>query len=92
MAIKKLHSWVAPKKVKTPIIYFKSLSRIYYEPYGVVLIISAWNYPFQLVINPLIGAISAGNCCIIKPSELAPNISSLLCEIIKECLRKSTVQ
>lgn len=85
LAIKKLHSWAAPRKVKTPIAYFKSSSRIYYEPYGIALIISAWNYPFQLAINPLIGAISAGNCCIIKPSELAPNTSKLLSEIIKEC-------
>ena len=85
LAIKKLHSWAAPRKVNTPIAYFKSSSRIYYEPYGVALIIGAWNYPFQLAINPLIGAISAGNCCIIKPSELAPNTSKLLSEIIKEC-------
>lgn len=85
LAIKKLRSWATPRKVKTPIAYFKSSSRIYYEPYGIALIISAWNYPFQLAINPLIGAISAGNCCIIKPSELAPNTSKLLSEIIKEC-------
>lgn len=88
LSIKKLHSWASPKKVKTPILHFKASSRIYYEPYGVVLIISAWNYPFQLAINPLIGAISAGNCCIIKPSELAPNTSRLLCEIIRECFEE----
>ncbi len=74
--------------MKTPITFFKSSSQIYYEPYGVSLIITAWNYPFQLVINPLAGAIAAGNCCIIKPSELAPNTSRLLSEIIKECFEE----
>ncbi|MGE5627981.1 MAG: aldehyde dehydrogenase [Solirubrobacterales bacterium] len=85
LAVKKIHSWAAPKKVKTPLVLFKASSKIFAEPYGVVLIISAWNYPFQLAINPLIGAIAAGNCCILKPSELSPNTSRLLAEIIKEC-------
>lgn len=88
LAVKNLRSWVAPRKVKTPIAYFKASSRIYYEPYGTVLVISAWNYPFQLAINPLIGAISAGNCCIVKPSELSPNTSILLSEMIKECFEE----
>lgn len=88
LTIKNLHSWAAPRKVKTPITFFKASSQIYYEPYGVSLIITAWNYPFQLAINPLVGAIAAGNCCIIKPSELAPNTSRLLFEIIKECFEE----
>lgn len=88
LAIKKLHTWAAPKKVKTPLVFFKASSKVFSEPYGVVLILSAWNYPFQLAINPLIGAISAGNCCILKPSELSPNTSTLLVEIIKECFKE----
>lgn len=84
LAIKNLNSWAAPLKVKTPLIYFKAKSRIYYEPFGIVLVISAWNYPFQLTINPLIGAIAAGNCCVVKPSELSPHTSIIVASIIKE--------
>jgi len=83
-AIKKLPSFVKPKKVKTPMTHFPAESLIYNEPYGVVLIIGPWNYPFQLVIDPLIGAISAGNCAVIKPSEYAPNTSKIIADIISE--------
>lgn len=74
--------WARPRRVKTPIYHFPAKSMIYPEPYGVVLIISPWNYPFQLALSPLIGAISAGNCAVIKPSEYSPHTSELLCEII----------
>jgi aldehyde dehydrogenase (NAD+) len=70
--------------VATPIIHFLSRSRIYHEPYGVVLIISPWNYPFQLTIAPLIGAIAAGNCVLIKPSEFSPATSALMAKMIAE--------
>lgn len=80
--IKHLRSWAKRTKVKTPLTHFGSTSYINYEPYGVALIISPWNYPFQLAIGPLIGAIAAGNCAIIKPSELTPNTSQLLHDII----------
>lgn len=83
-AIKKLPSFAKPKKVKTPMTHFPAESLIYSEPYGIVLIIGPWNYPFQLVIDPLIGAISAGNCAAIKPSEYAPNTSKIIAEIIGE--------
>jgi len=73
-----LKKWAKPKKVKTPIAYFKSESFITYEPYGVSLIIGPFNYPFHLVISPLIGAIAAGNCAIIKPSENSVNTALLL--------------
>ncbi|WP_318509165.1 aldehyde dehydrogenase [Bacillus sp. T3] len=79
-----LRSWAKPKKVKTPITHFGSTSYIYSEPYGVSLIISPWNYPFQLAVAPLIGAIAAGNCAIIKPSELTPKTSEILAKIIQE--------
>lgn len=82
--LKHLLKWAKRKKVKTPITHIGTKSYLYPEPYGVVLIISPWNYPFQLAIAPLIGAIAAGNCAIIKPSEFTPNTSNLLCEMIQE--------
>ncbi len=80
--LKNLKKWTKVRKVKTPLFLKPSYSRIMYEPYGVSLILSPWNYPFQLAIMPIIGAISAGNTVILKPSELAKNISSLLSELI----------
>lgn len=82
--IKHLRTWVKPKRVKTPLTHIGSASYIYSEPYGVTLIIAPWNYPFQLAIAPLIGAIAAGNCAVIKPSELTPKTSELLGKIISE--------
>lgn len=79
-----LRSWAQPKRVKTPLTHVGSSSYIYSEPYGIALIISPWNYPFQLAIAPLIGAIAAGNCAIIKPSELTPKTSEVLAKLIKE--------
>lgn len=80
--IKHLKSWTKPQKVSTPLPYLPATSKIYAEPVGIVLIIGAWNYPLQLVISPLVGAIAAGNCAVIKPSEIAVNTSNLLSEII----------
>jgi aldehyde dehydrogenase (NAD+) len=82
--VKRLPSWVRPDKVKTPFFHFPATSYIYPEPLGVVLIIGPWNYPFQLALTPLIGAIAAGNCSIIKPSELAPNTSGLIARLVGE--------
>jgi acyl-CoA reductase-like NAD-dependent aldehyde dehydrogenase len=83
-AIKYIRSWIKPKYVGTPLIHFKSQSYIYSEPYGVSLIIGAWNYPICLCLIPLIGSISAGNCSIVKPSENAPHCAKILEKIIKE--------
>ncbi len=80
--LKNIKKWAQDKKVKTPLFLKPAHSKIIHEPYGVTLILSPWNYPFQLAIMPLIAAISAGNTAIIKPSELTPNISSLLKEMI----------
>ncbi|MGA5688491.1 aldehyde dehydrogenase [Cytobacillus pseudoceanisediminis] len=80
--LKHLKKWAKPKKVKSSIAQFGSKSCIYPEPYGVALIIAPWNYPFQLAIAPLIGAIAAGNCAILKPSELTPRTSALLSKMI----------
>lgn len=81
--LKHLKDWMKPKKVKTPMTHLGSTSMIYSEPYGVTLIIAPWNYPFQLAVAPLIGAIAAGNCAILKPSELTPNASAVLAKLIK---------
>ena len=82
--MKHLEKWAKPRKVKTSLSGFGSKNYIYPEPYGVVLIISPWNYPFQLAFAPLIGAIAAGNCAILKPSELTPKTSELLTKLIRE--------
>lgn len=83
-ALKHLKSWAKPKRVSVPLAQFPSAGYIYPEPLGVVLIIGAWNYPLQLVISPLIGAIAAGNCAIIKPSEISVNSSRVVSEILRK--------
>jgi aldehyde dehydrogenase (NAD+) len=82
VTIKNLNSWAKPKRVFPSMLNFPSTDKIYSEPYGNTLIISPWNYPHQLAISPLIGAVAAGNTVILKPSELAPNTSKILEEII----------
>jgi aldehyde dehydrogenase (NAD+) len=82
--LKHLKSWAKPKRVRTPLSLFLASSQIYTEPLGVVLIIGPWNYPFQLAIAPLIGAIAAGNCAVIKPSEIAPHTSQIIAKLIGE--------
>jgi len=81
-ALKHLKTWMKPQKVGTPLNLFPSSSYIYAEPLGVVLIVAPWNYPFALTIQPLIGAIAAGNCAILKPSEHTPHTSSAIAKII----------
>ena len=89
--IKKIDSWAKPKKVLPSILNFPSRDYIYSEPYGKVLIISPWNYPFQLALCPLIAAVSAGNSVVLKPSELTPNTSKIIAEIIAEAFEKNHV-
>ena len=83
MAIKNIEKWNKPKKVLPSMLNFPSSAKIYSEPYGTVLIIAPWNYPFQLAISPIIGAIAAGNTVVLKPSELTPHTSTILREIIE---------
>jgi aldehyde dehydrogenase (NAD+) len=83
-AIKHLRSWVKPKKVSVPLTQMPGRAKIYAEPLGVVLIISPWNYPLQLAVSPLIGAIAAGNCALVKPSEIAPHTSKVLAELVEK--------
>jgi len=81
-AIRSVRKWMKPQRVATPMALFGTRSWIHHEPKGVVLIIGPWNYPFQLVIAPLIAAIAAGNCVVCKPSELTPHTSALLVELL----------
>ncbi|KPU42463.1 NAD(P)-dependent benzaldehyde dehydrogenase [Oxobacter pfennigii] len=89
--IKHISNWARPKRIKTPVIHFLSSSYIYREPYGSVLIMSPWNYPFQLAVVPLIGAIAAGNCSIVKPSEYSFRTSEIIEKIISEIFDESFV-
>lgn len=82
--IRHLKRWSKPTRVSTPMFMFPSRSRIIYEPLGVALIIAPWNYPFQLLMNPLVGAISAGCCAMLKASPSAPNIAQVMEELITE--------
>lgn len=79
------------KRVKTPIAQFLAKSTIYREPYGNVLIISPWNYPFQLALAPLVGAIACGNCAVIKPSEYSPKTSAIISKIISKTFDKNYI-
>lgn len=80
--IKKLKRWARPKRKPTPLALFPSKSRIYSEPYGNVLIMSPWNYPFLLLMQPLVGAISAGNTVLAKTSDYAPNVAAAMEQLI----------
>ncbi|WP_342431377.1 aldehyde dehydrogenase [Neobacillus sp. FSL H8-0543] len=82
-SLKNIKKWSRPQKVKSALAQVGSKSFIYPEPYGVALIISPWNYPIQLTFSPLIGAIAAGNCAVLKPSELTPETSKLMAELIE---------
>jgi len=83
-ALKNIETWNKPKKVRNPLMLFPASSYIYQEPYGNILIIGPWNYPFQLLLGPMIGSISAGNCSVVKPSEITPNCSRVIVDIISE--------
>ncbi len=83
LAIKKLDRWAKPKKVSASWINFPSTEWIHKEPYGTILVIAPWNYPFQLALSPVIGAIAAGNTIVLKPSEMAPHTSAIIKEIIE---------
>lgn len=83
-AIRHLHSWARTSRVPTPLMHFPASSHIYREPYGTVLIMSPWNYPFQLTLVPLIGALAAGNCAVLKPSEYSAHTAAVIEKMITE--------
>jgi aldehyde dehydrogenase (NAD+) len=87
-----LHRWMRPERVRTSLAAFPGRSYVYREPLGVTLIIGAWNYPLQLLLLPLIGAIAAGNCAVLKPSELAPKASALVAKWLPKYLDRRAVQ
>jgi aldehyde dehydrogenase (NAD+) len=89
--IKNIHNWAKPKMVLPSIFNFPSTDYIYKEPYGKVLIIAPWNYPYQLALSPLIAAVAAGNQVVLKPSELTPNTSRIISKIISETFDKNHV-
>jgi len=82
--INNLKGWMRPKKASTNLLNFPSTTKIYQDPLGIVLIIAPWNYPFQLLMAPLIGAISGGNCAALKPSEITKATEALIEKIITE--------
>ncbi len=81
---KRVELWSRDRRVPTPLAQFHGKSFTVQEPYGVVLIMSPWNYPVLLTLEPLIGALAAGNCCVVKPSAYSPAVSQVLAEIIRE--------
>jgi len=83
---KHLRSWMKPERVSTPLVTQPGSSAIQREPLGVVLIIGPWNYPLQLLLGGLVGAIAAGNCVVMKPSEVAPETSKLVAKLVPEYL------
>ncbi|XP_066339443.1 aldehyde dehydrogenase family 3 member H1-like [Miscanthus floridulus] len=91
-ALNGLKNWMKPEKIPASITTFPSSAKIVPEPLGVVLIISAWNYPFILSIDPVIGAIAAGNAVVLKPSEIAPATSSLLANLLPEYVDNSCIK
>ncbi|NXV61031.1 AL3A2 dehydrogenase, partial [Molothrus ater] len=88
LTMEKLPSWAAPHHVKKDLLTMRDEAYIGYEPLGVVLIIGAWNYPFALVMQPLIGAIAAGNAVVVKPSEVSENTAWLVAELLPQYLDK----
>lgn len=86
-----LSRWMRPRKVGTPLAQLGTRSYIHYEPKGVVLIISPWNFPFNLTFGPLVSAIAAGNCAILKPSEMTPHSAALMKKMISELFDESEV-
>ncbi len=89
--IKNIRRWMKPMKVGTPMFFLPASSRVTPEPYGNTLIISPWNYPFQLLFLPLIGAVAAGNTAVCKPSELSPHTTKITKEIIEAVFESNQV-
>lgn len=89
--IQNLQKWSAPKRVRTPLYLFPGKSKIQKEPYGSVLILGSYNYPVQLLAEPLVGAIAAGNCAVLKPSELTPHVSEAMYQIVHSTFKEEYI-
>ena len=92
LALRNLKKWMRPQSSRTDLVNFPSSTKIYKDPLGVVLIIAPWNYPLQLQLIPLVGAIAAGNCVVLKPSELAPATAAIIEKIISPLFPTEYVQ
>ncbi|KAM7260424.1 hypothetical protein ACFE04_016165 [Oxalis oulophora] len=92
LALKQLKNWMKPEKVKTSLTTYPSSAQIVSEPLGVVLVISAWNYPILLSLDPVLGAIAAGNAVVLKPSEVSPASSALLAKLVPEYFDNSVIR
>ncbi|MCX8559922.1 aldehyde dehydrogenase family protein [Mycolicibacterium mucogenicum] len=91
-ARKHLHKWMRRKRVGLPLSQWPARGWVQYDPLGVVLVIGAWNYPFYLSVAPLVAAVAAGNCAVMKPSELAPETSALLARLLPQYLDPEAVR
>ncbi|PWK20867.1 aldehyde dehydrogenase family protein [Xanthomarina spongicola] len=91
VVISNLKNWTSKQKVETPLALFGTSSWIHYEPKGVCLILSPWNYPINLTFSPLVSAIAAGNTVFIKPSELTPNTSKVMADLVKDVFNENEV-
>ncbi|CAK9157073.1 unnamed protein product [Ilex paraguariensis] len=92
LALNCVEKWMAPKKGHIPLLFFPSKGEVLPEPFGVVLIFASWNFPISLSLDPLIGAISAGNTVVLKPSELAPACSSFLASALPSYLDPKAIK
>lgn len=90
-AMENLHFWCTPVRVTKPLLLIGTRSEIRYEPKGVVLILSPWNFPFLLTVGPLVSAIAAGNCAVVKPSEMTPHTSSLIRRMTNELFPENEI-
>lgn len=90
-ALKGLRTWMEPERVGTNLVNLPSSSYILREPLGTVLIMAPWNYPLQLLLTPLVGAMAAGNCIVLKPSEFAPATSAVMKQLIEETFPKEYI-
>ncbi|WP_337966691.1 aldehyde dehydrogenase [uncultured Flavobacterium sp.] len=90
--IKNIHNWAKPKRILPSLLNFPSTDYIFKEPYGNVLVIAPWNYPFQLALCPLISAVAAGNRVVLKPSELTPHTSAIIAKIIQKTFHVNHVE
>ena len=90
-AIRHLRKWMRPRRVHTRLALFGATSRVMHEPKGVVLIIAPWNFPFNLTLGPLVSAIAAGNCAMVKPSEMTPASTACMKRIVAELFDENEV-
>jgi aldehyde dehydrogenase (NAD+) len=89
--LRRLEGWARPRRERTPMLLFPATSWIHPEPYGCALVIGPWNYPMQLLLVPLVGALAAGNCVVLKPSELAPRTAEAVARIVADALAPAHV-